>query len=174
MNRETRIGLAAVAGLGALIFSIMVLGSMGGVNPELEQIPVARVLDDGFPAIRYGNSEVRIVGWYADLTGDCEGDDGGADPSVAWLQRECPLRVLLAAQPSVTVGQSRLDEGLRLSAPNGGPFPSRASSDGPNLRLQQLVFIGHFDDPAAANCIPKRVDRCRNTFVVSDYSGLIR
>jgi hypothetical protein len=174
MNRETRIGLALVAGLGALIFSIMVLGSIGAVNPELEQIPVSKVLDEGFPAVRYGHSEVRIVGWYAELAGDCEGDAGGADASVAWLQRECPLRVLLPSQPPETVSQAQLEAGLRLAAPTGGPFPSRAGPAGPNLRLEQLVFVGHFDDPAAANCIPDRVDRCRNTLVVSDYSGLIR
>ncbi|TMB57140.1 MAG: hypothetical protein E6J47_03125 [Chloroflexi bacterium] len=174
MNRETRIGLALVAGLGALIFSIMVLGSLGAVNPELEQIPVAKVLGEGFPAVRYGRSEVRIVGWYAELAGDCSGDSGGVDAAVAWLQRECPLRVLLPSQPPETVTQAQLGAGLRLAAPTGGPFPSRAGPGGPNLRLEQLVFVGHFDDPAAVNCIPDRVDRCRNTFVVSDYSGLIR
>jgi hypothetical protein len=175
VNRETRIGLALVAGLGALIFSVMVLGSLGGVNPELEQIPVAKVLSEGFPSVRYGHAEVRIAGWYAELAGDCVGDRGGADASVAWLQRDCPLRVLLAAQPSEAVTQAQLEQdGLRLSAPNGGPFPSRAVPGGPNLRLEQLVFIGHFDDPAALDCIPDRVDRCRNTFVVSDYTGLIR
>jgi hypothetical protein len=174
VNRETRIGLALVAGLGVLIFSIMVLGSIGAVNPELEQIPVGEVLDEGFPAVRYGHGEVRIVGWYAELAGDCEGDSGGADASVAWLQRDCPLRVLLPSQPAQTVTQAQLEEGLRLAAATGGPFPSRAGPEGPNLRLQQLIFVGHFDDPAAANCIPDRVDRCRNTFVVSDYSGLIR
>ena len=29
------------------------------------------------------------------------------------------------------------------------PFPARAQPGGPNLRLQQLVYVGHFDDPAA-------------------------
>jgi hypothetical protein len=175
LNRETRIGLALVAGLGALIFSIMVLGSLGAVNPELEQIPVAKVLSEGFPSVRYGHGEVRIVGWYAELAGDCVGDSGGTDLSVAWLQRECPLRVLLPAQPSEAVTQAQLErDGLRLAAPTGGPFPPRAVPNGPNLRLEQLVFIGHFDDPSAVSCVPDRVDRCRNTFVVSDYTGLIR
>lgn len=164
-----------MAGLGALIFSIMVLGSIGAVNPELEQIPVATVISGGFPAVRYGHAEVHIVGWYAELDGDCVGDTGGADASAAWLQRDCPLRVLLPAQPSETVTQAQLEQkGLRLEARTGGPFPPRAGPSGPNLQLQQLVFIGHFEDPAAANCVPDRVDRCRNTFVVSDYAGLIR
>ena len=164
-----------MAGLGALIFSIMVLGSIGAVNPELEQIPVAKVLAEGFPSVRYGHADVHIVGWYAELAGDCVGDSGGADASVAWLQRECPLRVLLPAQPSETVTQVQLEQqGLRLEARTGSPFPPRAGPGGPNLRLEQLVFVGHFDDPAAAGCIPERVDRCRNTFVVSDYTGLIR
>ncbi len=175
MNRETRIGLALVAGLGALIFSIMVLGSIGAVNPELEQIPVSKVLDEGFPAVRYGHSEVRIVGWYAELAGDCEGDAGGADASVAWLQRDCPLRVLMPYQPSESVTQAELEaNGLRLGAPTGEPFPSRAKPSGPNLRLGELVFVGHFDDPAAERCVPKLVDRCRTTFVVGDYDPLVR
>ncbi len=153
----------------------MALGSLGAANPELEQIPVAKVLSEGFPSVRYGHGEVRIVGWYAELAGDCVGDSGGADTSVAWLQRDCPLRVLLAAQPGGAATQAQLErDGVHLAAPTGEPFPPRAVPGGANLGLEQLVFIGHFDDPAAVNCIPDRVDRCRNTFVVSDYTGLIR
>ena len=175
MNRETRIGIALVAALGAFVFFMLVVGSLGGVNPELQRLQVADVVRDGNQAIRYGTAEVRIVGWYAELAGDCTGDDGGADASVAWLQRECPLRVLLAEQPPETVTQAELERnGLRLAAPIGGPFPSRARPGGPNLRLEQLVFIGHFDDAAASGCVPDRVDRCRNTFVVSTYNGLLR
>jgi hypothetical protein len=73
------------------------------------------------------------------------------------------------------VTQAELDAaGLRLSAPTGAAFPSRARPEGPNLQLQQLVFVGHFDDPAALDCAPAVRERCRNTFVVSDYDGLLR
>jgi hypothetical protein len=73
------------------------------------------------------------------------------------------------------VTQAELErDGLRLAAPNGRPFPSRAEPGGANLRLQQLIFTGNFDDAAAASCLPDRVIRCRNTFVVSTYDGLIR
>ena len=54
------------------------------------------------------------------------------------------------------------------------PFPSRSEPTGPNLRLEQLVFVGHFDDEAAANCAADQSELCRNTFVVSDYDGLVR
>lgn len=175
MNRETRIGIGVVVALGAFVFFMLTVGSLGGVKPELTQLPVGVVLADGHPAVRHGAAEIRISGWYAELAGDCEGDDGGADASVAWLQRACPLRVLLAEQPPEDVTQAELERlGLRLAAPTGRPFPSRAEPGGPNLRLEQLVFVGHFDDAASASCVPDRVDRCRNTFVVSDYDGLVR
>jgi hypothetical protein len=175
LNRETRIGLGLLVGLGALVFFMLTVGSLGGIRPELTEYPVGVVRADGDPAVRHASAELRIVGWYAELAGDCVGDDGGADESVAWLQRECPLRVLLSDQPGEDVTQAALErDGLRLAAPDGAPFPSRAQPGGPNLRLQQLIFTGHFDDPAAQRCVPDRLARCRNTFVVSTYDGLIR
>jgi len=175
MNRETRIGIGLVVALGAFVAFMLTVGSLGDPNVEFQLLPVSVVLNDEQPAARHGDAELRISGWYAELAGDCAGDDGGSDESVAWLQRDCPLRVLLAEQPPEEVTQAELERmGLRLAAPTGRPFPSRAESRGPNLRLQQLVFIGHFDDEAADRCVPIRTDRCRNTFVVSDYDGLVR
>lgn len=175
MNRETRIGVALVVGLGILVFAMLTLGSLGGVRPELTEYPVGEILAQQQPAARFGTAEVRIVGWYAELAGDCVGDTGGADATVAWLQRDCPLRVLLSRQPDEKVTQAELErDGLRLAAPDGRPFPSRAVPGGANLRLQQLIFVGHFDDSAAAHCVPDRVERCHNTFVVSTYDGLLR
>ena len=175
MNRETRIGVALVAGLGAFVFLMLVVGSLGPLRPELTEYPVGVILAESDRAVRHGDTELRIVGWYAELDGDCVGDDGGVDASVAWLQRDCPLRVLLSEQPAEDVTQAQLErDGLRLAAPDGRPFPSRAEPGGPNLRLQQLVFTGHFDDAAADGCVPDRADRCRNTFVVSTYDGLLR
>jgi len=174
VSRDQRLAVLALAGLGAFVFGLLLIGSIGQVRPELEGIPVAEVLAGGPPADRYGTGELRIVGWYAELSGDCRGDSGGADASVAWLQRDCPLRVLLPQQPTEQATQAELEHGLRLAAPNGRPFPSRAKPGGPNLRLQQLTFVGHFGDAAAARCVPDRAERCRSTFVVSDYTGLIR
>lgn len=175
MNRETRIGVTLVAALGALVFAMLVVGSIGAPRAELTEYPVGEILAQHDPAARHGGAELRIVGWYAELAGDCEGDNGGADASVAWLQRDCPLRVLLSRQPAEDVTQAELErDGLRLAAPNGQPFPSRAQPGGANLRLQQLIFTGHFDDPASASCLPERLDRCRSTFVVSTYDGLLR
>ena len=175
MNREARIGLGLVAALGAFVFFMLVVGSLGGVRPELTEYPVGEILAQEHPADRHGSTELRIVGWYAELAGDCLGDDGGLDATVAWLQRQCPLRVLLAEQPTETITQAELErDGLRLAASDGRPFPSRAEPGGPNLRGQQLVFVGHFDDPASERCVPERLTLCRNTFVVSDYDGLLR
>jgi hypothetical protein len=174
VSRDQRLAVLGLVALGAFVFGLLVLGSIGQVRPELAPIPVAEVLTGQAPAARYGSAELRIVGWYAELSGDCSGASGGADASVAWLQRDCPLRVLVPEQPTEQVTQAELERGLRLAASRGGPFPSRAMPGGPNLRLQQLVFVGHFDDPASERCVPERADRCRNTFVVSDYTGLIR
>jgi hypothetical protein len=78
-------------------------------------------------------------------------------------------------QPSPDVTQEELlRDGLRLAAPEGAPFPSRAEPTGPNLRGQQLVFVGHLDDPAADACVPERQDRCRRTLVVTDYEEQVR
>ena len=174
MNHETRIGVALVSALGALVFGMLVLGSLGGVNPDLRTIPVGEVLARYEPHTLYGSTELRIVGWYAEMAGDCVGDDGGADPAVAWLQRECPLRVLLPGQGGPLDLFTLELGGLRLAAPTGRPFPPRAQPGGFNLQHEQLVFVGHFDDPAAANCVPERVLRCRDTFVVTNYTGLLR
>jgi hypothetical protein len=174
MNRETRIGLALVAALGALVFGLLVATAIFG-TPKVEQLAVSSVLASGNdPADRFGNNPLRIAGWYAEIKGDCQGDSGGVDPSVNWLQAECPVRVLLPTQPAEDVTQAELErDGLRLSAPNGKPFPPRAVPGGPNLQLDQLIFIGHFNDPAAEQCVAERRDRCRNTFVVSDYDSYL-
>jgi hypothetical protein len=169
-------GIAAVAALGAFVFFMLVVGSLGEPREELRRLTVGEVLEgDGSPVDRYGGAELRISGWYAELDGDCRQSGTRMALSVAWLERECPLRVLMPEQPDESVTQAELEAGgLVLAAPNGRPFPSRAQPGGPNLRLEQLVFIGHFDDPAAAGCRTDLVDYCRSVFVVSDYDGLIR
>ena len=175
MTRELRLGLLVVAALGALVFILLVVGSLGGTRPEVDPLTVEEVLAGGSPADRWGTRELHVTGWYAELDADCTGDDGGADASVAWLQRDCPLRVLMPAQPIESVSQDELmRDGLRLAAPLGRAFPSRAMPTGPNLRGQQLVFVGHFADPVSGSCVPDRVARCEATFVVSDYDELVR
>lgn len=170
MTRETRIGVLVVAALGAFVLFMVVIGSMGGARPDVDPLTVEEVL-----AGEWGSDELHVTGWYAELDADCTGDDGGADASVAWLQRDCPLRILMPRQPSDDVTQDELIRvGLRLAAPLGNSFPSRADPRGPNLRGQQLVFVGHFDDSTAASCVPERVKRCRETFVVNDYDELVR
>ena len=175
MTREVRLGVLAVAALGAFVFLLIVVGSLGGTRPEVDPLTVEEALADGLPAEEWGSRELHVTGWYAELDADCVGDDGGADASVAWLQRDCPLRVLLPAQPAESVTQEELlRDGLRLAAIEGRAFPSRAVPTGPNLRGQQLVFIGHFAHPTSASCVPERQERCRNTLVVSDYEELVR
>jgi hypothetical protein len=175
VSRELRLGVLAVVGLGAFVLLMLLIGSIGAPRADVVPLTVTEVLAGGDPASRYGSRELTVVGWYAELDADCEGDEGGADAAVAWLQRDCPLRVLLPAQPDDDVTQAELlRDGLRLTAPLGNQFPSRATPGGPNLRGQQLVYVGHFDDPAAAGCVPERIERCRNTFVATDYDEQVR
>jgi hypothetical protein len=175
VNRETRIGVAVVLALGAFVFGMLLIGSIGEPREELQYLTVPQALRDGSPADRFGSHELRITGFYAELAGDCTEQEAPPAVTVPWLEMTCPLRVLAANQPPETVTQAQLEQGtLRLSAPNGAPFPSRAEPGGPNLRLEQLVFTGHFDDAAAARCAPQLRQRCRDTFVVSDYDGLVR
>jgi hypothetical protein len=175
VRRELRLGVAAVVALGAFVALMLVVGSLGAPRAEVDPLDVADVLASGRPSERWGTDELHIVGWYAELDADCTGDDGGADDSVAWLQRECPLRVLLAEQPAEDVTQAELErDGLRLAAPLGNRFPSRAEPGGPNLRAQPLVFVGSFGHEAAAQCVPDRRERCEDTFVVTDYDELFR
>ena len=175
MNRETRIGIGIVVGLGVFVFAMLLIGSVGEPREELQRLTVPEALRGGSPADSFGSRELRIAGWYASLAADCTEHDEPTASSVPWLELTCPLRVLAATQPPEDVTQAVLESGtVRLSAPNGSPFPSRAEPTGPNLRLEQLVFIGHFDDGAAARCSPALRERCRNTFVVTDYDGLVR
>lgn len=174
MNRETRLAVAAVIGLAAFVVLLMAIGGIGPERPELDPLTVEEALADGHPAQAWGNQELHVLGWYAELDADCSGDTGGVDASIAWLQRDCPLRVLMLDQPEVTVSQATLEaEGLRLAAPLGNVFPSRAEPTGPNLRGGQLVYVGHFDDSHANECVPERAERCRNTFVVTSYDELV-
>jgi hypothetical protein len=173
MTRDVRLGVLAVAGLGAFVAFMLFAGALGAPRSEVAPLTVREALAGG--ADEWGSREIHVSGWYAELDADCTGDTGGADASVAWLQRDCPLRVLLPVQPAADVTQEELlRDGLRLAAPQGNAFPSRAEPGGPNLRGQQLVFVGHFADPASALCVPERTDRCRSTLVVSDYDELVR
>ncbi|MGI8657682.1 MAG: hypothetical protein ACR2K4_02785 [Candidatus Limnocylindria bacterium] len=175
MTRDVRIGMGIVAALGAFVFFLLVVGSSGGPRPDVDPLSVEEALAGGDPFGSWGSDELYVSGWYAELDADCDGDDGGADAAVAWLQRDCPLRVLLPAQPADDATQAELlRDGLRLAAPQGRAFPSRAEPGGPNLRGQELVFVGHFGDPTAASCVPEREARCRDTLVVNDYDELVR
>jgi hypothetical protein len=175
VTREVRLGVLALAVLGAFVFFLLVVGSLGGTRPEVDPLTVEEVLAEGAPADRWGSEELHVAGWYAELDADCTGDSGGADASIAWLQRECPLRVLLPEQPADDVSQDELlRDGVLLAAPQGSAFPSRADPEGPNLRGQQLVFVGHFSDAAAGDCVLERVERCENAFVVTDYDEYVR
>ena len=177
MSRGTRVGLLLVALLGGFIFFLMTVGSGGEPQPDVARIPVDEVLSGGRPSERYGSRELHVSGWYAELAADCEGtraSGSGSAPGAGWLEASCPLRVLLPYQP-VDVTQATLErDGLRLASPTNAVFPARARPDGPNLRLQQLVYVGRFDYPSAAECDEALRDWCRDTFVVSDYDGLLR
>ena len=175
MSGEARWWTLALIGLGAFVAFMLVVGNLGAPRPDVDPLSVGELRRAGAPADAHGSEELYIIGWYAELDADCEGDAGGADPSVSWLQRDCPLRVLVPEQPPPDVTQAELlASGIRLAAPQGNVFPSRAEPSGPNLRGQQLVFVGSFDDPAADACVPERQERCRRTLVVTDYEEQVR
>jgi hypothetical protein len=175
-TRERWIWTGVVVAVAAITGGLLVFGGFGGMRPELQQIGVAEVLTSPVgPAARFGSHEIKISGWYAELSNGCAGDSGGADTTTGWLQATCPVRVLLPAQPAATATQAELvRDGLRLAAPNGQPFPPPAAPGSGTAGLEQLIFDGHFDDPTAAGCVPDRRALCRNTFVVSGYIGLIK
>ena len=127
MTRELRIGIALLVALGAVTAFLIVVGSIGraaaGGRPA-QRRGGARTAPD-----RWGSEELHVSGWYAELDGDCVGDSGGADPAVAWLQRDCPLRVLMPEQPPLDVTQEELlRDGIRLAAPLGRRVSRRAPS----------------------------------------------
>ncbi len=156
-----------------LVAAFVTIGSLGEPREELQRIEVADVLATADPIATYGTGELQLVGWYANLTDDCVAHRD--EPSDAtWLERTCPLRLLLAEQPAAGATQAALEAiGLRLAAPTGEPFPPRAQPGGWHLLLEQLVVTGHFDDPAAAECDVSLAMICRHTFVVIDTDGLV-
>ncbi len=174
-TRERWLWTAVVVGTGLFIFALLVFGGSGGVRPDLQQVAVSDVLGSGqLPADRYGSTDMNITGWFVQVTAGCSGDTAGSARS-GWLQATCPVRVLLPAPPQGAPSQADLlRTGLRLAAPNGQPFPPQTASGSGTAGLEELVFTGHFADQAADGCVPSRATLCRNTFVVSGYTGLIR
>lgn len=159
--------------LVVVVVVLLTFGSLGDRRAELQRLEVADVLAVTDPAIVYGGEEIEIVGWYASLAEDC--DAAPDEPlAVTWLDRTCPLRLLLAEQPATGAAQVAMEAiGLRLAAPTGEPFPPRAEPAGWHLMLEPLVVTGHFGDPAAADCALSRTARCRATFVVTGVDGLV-
>ena len=172
-RRERALWLAIPVVLVAVLAILLVVGSLGGPRPEYLRIDVADALAEPDPAARWGSEEIELVGWYANLEGDCvPHEDEPAD--AGWLAGTCPLRLLLAEQPAEGASQAALEAiGLRLAAPTGEPFPPRPEPGGWHLMLEPLIVTGHFDDPAADTCAPIAVDRCRATFVVTGVDGLV-
>jgi len=176
-TRERWLWTSVVVGMGLLTFVLIVFGLIYAPKPTVPEFQVSDVLDSpNGPAARFGTQDLLIVGWYTQVSGSsCRGDTGGSDPVAGWLQAQCPVRVLVPQEPTTTPTQAQLlRDGLVIAAPNGAAFPPPTPVGSGTAGLEQLVFHGHFNDSAAASCIPDRMERCQNTFVVSDYSGLIR
>ena len=175
-TRERWIWTGIVVGIGLLIFGLLVFG-FAGANRAPQPITVSDILAPGnSPATRFGSRQLEVVGWYVELPVPCS----STPPSIqgagsAWLALDCPLRVLVPNQPQGALSEADLlRAGLRLAAPNGEPFPPASAPGTGTAGLEQLVFSGHFDDPDAAACPANLIERCRNTLVVSSYTGLIK
>jgi hypothetical protein len=174
VSRRERLAWVAIPlTLIGLVAAFLTIGSLGEPRAELQRIEVGEVLAESDPAAEYGSQELQLVGWYASLTDDCVAPPG--EPSGAmWLERTCPLRILLAEQPASGATQPALEAiGLRIAAPTGEPFPPRSQPNGWHLLLEQLIVTGHFDDGAAAECDAARATICRDTFVVTDTDSLV-
>jgi hypothetical protein len=170
---ERRYWLAIPIILVATLVVFLTVGSLGERRSELSRLEVADVLAQPDPVATLGGTEVEIVGWYANLDEDCE-PPADEPAATTWLERTCPLRLLLAEQPAEGAPQAGLEAiGLRLAAPTGEPFPPRSEPGGWSLMLEPLIVTGHFDDPAAFDCQPERQARCRATFVVTGVDGLV-
>ncbi|MGH2463324.1 MAG: hypothetical protein ACRDFZ_06865 [Candidatus Limnocylindria bacterium] len=174
VNRVERLAwLSIPLTLAGMVLVFVTIGSLGAPRAELERIDVSEVLAVTNPAAVFGSRELQVVGWYANLADGCLADDGEG-PDANWLERSCPVHLLLPEQPVASPAQGALQAiGLRLAAPTGEPFPPRPQPDGWHLLLEPLVVTGHFDDPAAPDCDPGLAAMCRNTFVVSDTDGLV-
>src|SRR3546814_20648676 len=87
---------------------------------------LSEVLAAADPGATYGSTELQLVGWYANLADDCAADP--AQPTDAsWLERTCPLHLLLAEQPATGATQSALAAiGLRPAAPTATSEERRA------------------------------------------------
>ncbi len=62
MNRETRIGIGIVALLGAFVFGLLVIGSIGEPREELQRLTVAQVLAQDLPR-RTSTAVVSCGSW---------------------------------------------------------------------------------------------------------------
>ena len=170
---ERAVWLAIPIILVTVLIVFVTVGSLGEPRSELTRVDVTEVLAQSDPAAAYGDTELELVGWYANLDADCvpPSDEPAA---TTWLERTCPLRLLLSEQPAPAASQAALESiGLRLAAPTGEPFPPRAEPGGWFLMLEPQVVTGHFDDPMAHDCHPDRESSCRSTFVVTEVDGLV-
>ena len=83
-GRERLLWTAVVVGVGLLVFALMVVSSFLPTRPDLQRVSVQDVLTSGTaPAERFGDHELRVVGWFVTLDQGCQGDTGGADTGQA-------------------------------------------------------------------------------------------
>ena len=82
--------------------------------------------------------------------------------------------MLLPEQPAADVTQEELlRDGLRLAAPQGSAFPSRAEPAG-RTSVASSSSSSATSPIRRRSCVPERVERCANTLVVTDYDEYVR
>ena len=59
--REVRLGVLAVAALGALVFFLLVVGSLGGTRPEVDPLTVESDAPARVSAISYQSSRYIVL-----------------------------------------------------------------------------------------------------------------
>ena len=172
-TRERWIWTAIVVGTGLLIFGLMVFGGFGGVRPDLQQVSVEDVLTSTqLPAERFGSNEIRITGWFAQITAGCSGDTGGADAAVSWLQ--ATARCASCSRRDQAASPARASSCAMACAwrpPTASHFRRRRRQDRGRPASSSSSSPATSTIRPQGRCVPARVTQCRNTFVVSEYSG---
>ena len=154
---------------------MLVVGSLGGPRPEVDPLTVEEVLALARRTDGGATSSTSPAGTPSS-TPTAPATTAAPIPSVAWLQRDCPLRVLLPAQPApdVTPGGAAARRAAARGARRAAPSRRAPSRRGPNLRGPAARLRRPLRRSGGGVVRARAVDRCRSTLVVSDYDELVR
>jgi hypothetical protein len=152
----------ATAGIGLPFPSTVGLSGTNATAPVLSVADAVSVRDGGVD-----QREIAVGGWFAAFAVPCPAPPEGAYGPL----EDCAINFtwLMAAPEQL----SEIDaSGAGSIHPPAGPALNPvtdwrpANADTP----QAVVFVGHFDDPNAAHCLPADRQRCADRFVVDQVA----